>query len=334
MSFEFSVISGRVVRDVVFGNLEQCVEVVRRAYLAHGRGETLNPNSYFLRFPSHPSRRIIALPAHIDAEFRVSGIKWIASFPENIKRGFPRASATLVLNHADTGYPIALLEASIISAARTAASAALAARALRPARSVRLGVIGTGLIARYVCEFLRGTGWVFDDVHLFDLERVESERFSQRVFADAAIRVQIAPDIQSAIRASDVVVFATTAGVPHLHDYADFAHCPLVLHLSLRDLGPEIIARSANYTDDVGHALNAATSLELAVNARGSREFINGTVADLLLGKAAVPEDRPLIFSPFGLGILDIAVGKWVYDRARQSGQAVDIPDFFFELER
>jgi ornithine cyclodeaminase/alanine dehydrogenase-like protein (mu-crystallin family) len=88
---------------------------------------------------------------------RVDGLKWIrsdqiSSFPENVAAGTPRASAVLILNDQDTGYPFACLEGSIISATRAAASPALAARALSAGRSrpTRVGFFGVGLIARYI----------------------------------------------------------------------------------------------------------------------------------------------------------------------------------------
>src|ERR687891_1211734 len=168
MNFELSIINGKTVFDIIRAGRGECIEVVREAYLAHAEGRSVNPDSYFLRFPEKPDCRIIALPAYLGKNFDVAGLKWIASFPGNVQRGFPRASAVLVLNSYDTGYPFAVLEASIISAARTAASAALAAYWLngrsRQARS--LGIVGTGFIARYVYEFLIDTGWTIDEVLL------------------------------------------------------------------------------------------------------------------------------------------------------------------------
>ena len=127
MRFELSIINGKTVFDIIRAHRADCIQIVRDAYLAHARGESVNPDSYFLRFPEKPDCRIIALPAYLGNGFGVAGLKWIASYPANVQRGFPRASAVLVLNNYEIGYPFAILESSIISAARTAASAALAA---------------------------------------------------------------------------------------------------------------------------------------------------------------------------------------------------------------
>src|SRR3990170_46177 len=178
MDFALSIINGKTVFDIIRARRAECIDVVRDAYLAHARGQSVNPDSYFLRFPEKPDCRIIALPAYLGNGFDVAGLKWIASYPSNIQRGFPRASAVLVLNSYDTGYPFAILESSIISAARTAASAVLAAEWLngrsRTARS--LGIVGTGFIARYIYDFLIDTGWAIDELLLHDVSPDESAK--------------------------------------------------------------------------------------------------------------------------------------------------------------
>ena len=337
MPFELSVINGKTVSDIVHAHRADCLDVVRDAYLAHARGQSVNPDSYFLTFPEKPDCRIIALPAYLGDGFHVAGLKWIASYPGNVQRGFPRASAVLVLNSYDTGYPFAILESSIISAARTAASAALAAHWLNGGsrKAEALGIVGTGFIARYVYDFLIDTGWEIDDVRLYDTSEGEVEKFKYHVCrAERHRTVAAVPDVAQLVRASDLIVFTTVASAPHVTDPALFAHNPLVLHISLRDLAPELLLASQNVVDDVEHVMKANTSPHLTEQRTGNRDFVTGTLAEIMEGCRSVDRSRPIIFSPFGMGILDVALGKWVYDRAVADGRDLRLPDFFYEVAR
>ncbi|MFF4544833.1 2,3-diaminopropionate biosynthesis protein SbnB [Streptomyces sp. NPDC001435] len=333
----FAVISGAQVQQALAGREKEIVELVEATYRLHGAGDSVNPPSYFLRFPDRPTSRIIALPASIGGEDQVDGLKWISSFPDNVTAGLPRASAVLILNDHDTGYPFACLESSIISATRTAASAALAADWLsrnRP-RPTRIGFFGTGLIARYIHTFLAGTGWSFDTIGVYDVSADSTAGFTGYLRqTDTTAQVQVHDTAEELIRSSDLVVFATVAGEPHVTDQAWFAHHPLVLHVSLRDLAPEILLSSANIVDDVEHCLKADTSPHLAEQLTGSRDFLDGTLDDVMCARHILPTDRTVIFSPFGLGVLDLAVGKYVYDEVARAGQLRLIDNFFHDLRR
>jgi ornithine cyclodeaminase len=335
----FSVIPGSQVHEVLAGRERTVVDLVEAAYRVHGEGDTVNPPSYFLRFPDRPASRIIALPASLGGDNRVDGLKWISSFPQNVAAGIPRASAVLVLNDHDTGYPVACLESSIISAARTAASAALAADRLSGAagraRPARVGFIGTGFIARHIHTFLARTGWTFDEVGVHDLSSEYAQGF--RSYLEAAGeggRVTVHDSAEKLIRSSDLVVFATVAAAPHVREPDWFAHAPLVLHVSLRDLAPEVLLASANVVDDVEHCLKADTSPHLTEQLTGNRDFIDGTLYEVITGRVELPADRPVVFSPFGLGVLDLAVGKYVYDEVHRRGEARVVEGFFHEVDR
>ncbi|WP_051338254.1 2,3-diaminopropionate biosynthesis protein SbnB [Streptomyces flavidovirens] len=333
----FAVVSGAQVEGVLQGREKQIVELVEATYRLHSAGDSVNPPSYFLRFPDRPSSRIIALPASIGEPMRVDGLKWISSFPDNVAAGIPRASAVLILNDHGTGYPFACLEGSIISATRTASSAVLAAQWLsndRP-RPTRVGFVGAGLIARYVYDFLAATGWSFDEVGVHDLSADSAAGL--RCYLEQSRttgRITVHDSAEELIRYSDLVVFATVAAQPHVSDLSWFEHNPLVLHVSLRDLAPEIILDSFNIVDDVEHCLKANTSPHLAEQLTGNRDFLHGTLDDVMEGRVTVPSDRPVVFSPFGLGVLDLAVGKYVYDEVARSGGLHVVDDFFHELRR
>jgi len=333
----FSVISGAPVKRVVHGREAEVVRLVEAAYRLHAEGRSVNPPSYFLRFPDRPSSRIIALPASLRGTVPVDGLKWIASFPGNVAEGLPRASGVLILNDPATGYPFACLEASVISAARTAAMAVSAADWLssRRARPRRLGIVGTGLIARYVHTFLEATGWTFDEIALHDTDSGSIVGFCDYLDRSAATgRVRAHETAADVVAASDLVLFATVASEPHLRDPGCFAHGPLVLHLSLRDLAPEILLGSTNIVDDVEHCLKANTSPHLAEQLTGGRDFLAGTLYDVMAGRVQLPATRPVVFSPFGLGVLDLAVGQLVHAEMARAGELEVVPGLFDELSR
>ncbi|KPZ16395.1 2,3-diaminopropionate biosynthesis protein SbnB [Pseudomonas syringae group genomosp. 3] len=333
----FHVVPGAVVKTLLSGLRKEAITLVAQTYLTHERGETVNPDSYFLRFPSEPANRIIALPAAIvDANGgqSVSGIKWIASYPDNIKSGIPRASATLILNNPDTGYPYALLEGALISAVRTAASAVLGAWWLNNQQrsAPRLSIVGGGVISRNILETFREDDWSFGCVEVHDLNEASADALSAfgKHIGFPEVKTVSLDDALTA----DIVVFATSAGTPYVTERETFRAGQVVLNISLRDIGPDIIAQSYNYFDDVTHCLKANTSPHLAELKYGHREFVTGTVAALIRGDIHVVRDKPLIYSPFGMGILDLALGRMVHDLAVRDGSAIAIPSFFGEERR
>jgi 2,3-diaminopropionate biosynthesis protein SbnB len=331
----FYVVPGSVVRHVIDDHKKQVFDAVEAAYRLHSSGNTLNPDSYFLRYPDKPSARIIALPGHLGGTVQKSGIKWISSFPENRASNLARASAVLILNDATTGYPLACIEASLISATRTAASAALAAEHIspNPFKGI-LGIIGTGIIARTTVEWLLFRNWKFHKISLYDVDRKEAEHFSKWLRDQHNLQADIQDRLEDAISDSSLILFTTTTLEPYLADEKLLGHSPTVLHLSLRDICVNVILGSQNIVDDVDHCLKARTSLHLTEMAMGNRGFVSGCLVDVLEKKFKLDHDRPRIFSPFGLGILDLAVGNFVLEAAKSSGAAIALPDFFSNSAR
>jgi N-[(2S)-2-amino-2-carboxyethyl]-L-glutamate dehydrogenase len=331
----FYVVPGSTVKQVIDDNKKQVFDAVEAAYRLHGSGNTLNPDSYFLRYPDRPSARIIALPAHLGGAVQISGIKWISSFPENRASNLARASAVLILNDATTGYPLACIEASLISATRTAASAALAAEHISPNPfEGTLAVIGTGVIARSTVEWLLFRNWKFREISLYDVDRKEAEHFSKWLREQHNLQANIQDRLEDAVSNSSLIIFTTTTLDPYLADEKLFEHRPTVLHLSLRDICVNVIRASQNIVDDVDHCLKAQTSLHLTEMAIGNRDFVSGTLVDVLEKKFNLDYERPRIFSPFGLGVLDLAVGNFVLEAAKSSGAAIALPDFFSNSAR
>lgn len=326
------ILKGHDVLSLLNGRESLLLDTVERAYAAHGRGDSSLPHSLFLRFPDEERNRIIALPAYLGAEFEVAGMKWVSSFPGNLERGLDRASAVVILNSPHTGRPEAMIEGSIISARRTAASAALAARALRRDDGAgRAGIVGCGLISFEIVRFLLAACPDIRTLYVFDTDPARALQFVEKCRElDAGVEAVTAPDLTTVLRECTLVSLATTAVKPHVDDLSACAPGSTILHVSLRDLTAETILACDNVVDDLDHVCRAQTSIHLAEQASGNRDFVRCTLADVLTG-AAPPRRSPddiVVFSPFGLGVLDLAVGRLVCDLAAAENRGTIIESF------
>jgi N-[(2S)-2-amino-2-carboxyethyl]-L-glutamate dehydrogenase len=327
---DIAILRGSEVRAVLAGRELELIQAVRIAYETHGDGDSSLPHSIFLTFPGQPRDRIIALPAYLGGADRIAGVKWVSSFPDNLQLGLDRASAVVILNSSQTGRPEAVLEGSVISAKRTAASAALAAQCLLKESEVgRVGIIGCGLINFEVARFLRAVFPEAETFVLFDKDEARVKQFgNKKIFNE--VRVEVAKDVSTVLRNCPLISIATTALKPHIGDLRECSPGSAILHVSLRDLTPEAILACDNVVDDIDHVCRAQTSVHLAEQLVGHRKFIRCTLADILKGRAPATNgsEAVSVFSPFGLGVLDLAVSKLVRDLALQRGLETVVGSF------
>jgi ornithine cyclodeaminase len=326
------ILKGHEVFSLLDGQEKVLSDIVRRAYQAHAQGDSSLPHSTFLRFPDNESNRIIALPAYLGGEFGVAGVKWVSSFPGNLSRGMDRASAVVILNSPHTGRPEAIIEASIISAKRTAASAALAAQCFHVGdKNSRAGIIGAGLINFEIMKSLLAVRPELRTFHIFDLDRARAVQFKNKCLETfEQVELSIEKDLDNVLKNCSLLSFATTAAQPYI---SDLSVCPpgtTVLHVSLRDLSAEVILDSDNVADDIDHACRAKTSLHLTEQLVGHRDFIRCTLGDILLGvaPARTSAEGRVVFSPFGLGVLDMAVSRYVCELALERDLGIVIDEF------
>lgn len=172
---------------------------------------------------------------------------------------------------------------------------------------------------------------------LFDLNKEYSANFANYVQQSYNGKIDIAASLEQGCKESDLIILATTAPQPYITSLEWFKHNPTVLNISLRDLSSEIILNSVNIVDDVSHCLKASTSPHLAYLEVGHHNFIMGTIGGML--KDQSQKDfrsikKPKVYSPFGMGILDIALGSFVYNEISSQGNGIVMKDFFYEQSR
>ena len=322
---ELTIISGSAVRDILEGQEDLVLAAVRDAYRAHGIGTTRCPGTQPLYANGG---RFFAMPASIDGEQPMIGMKWVASFVANVASGGERATAMLIANDAVTGRPMAVVDGTLISAKRTAAAAAVALQLLEPPNAkLSLALVGCGPIHYEIYRFIAHL-FPVSRLQLVDLDAGRLEAFAARLRAEFPEHVApVAATLQEVLETADVVSIATNATTPHIDAVPRRPFT--ILHVSLRDLAPSVIAGAVNVVDDIEHVCSARTSVHLATMETGHRDFIRATIPRLLSGDDHYERPAvPTIVSPFGMAILDLAVLREVLAHANGQAGITRVPGF------
>jgi len=161
-----------------------------------------------------PDAFIHAMPAYIPA-MKAAGIKWVGGYPENYKRGLPYISGLLILNDAETGIPIAVMDCVWITAKRTGAATAVAAKWLARPESEVVGILGCGVQGRSNLEAL-ACEFPVRRVMAYDVAPKVQAQYAQDMSDQFGVEVVAAERPREAVSGCDIVV---TAGpifkVPH-----------------------------------------------------------------------------------------------------------------------
>lgn len=204
----------------------RCVEVSEEVFTLLSTGDYLmggsNHNSHGLSivFPKEspfpnmpvagPDRRFAAMPAYLGGRFNICGNKWYGSNAANTSKGLPRSVLTLMLNDKDTGEPVCLMSANLLSAARTGAVPGVAARHLAKKTAKVCSVIGCGPINRACFEAISTQMPSFEKVICYDLFPEKAQEFAEWVKKSFGKEAAVGADLESTIRAAEVITVAAS----------------------------------------------------------------------------------------------------------------------------
>ena len=185
-------------------SMAEIIDALEAAFAEHGRGNVEMPPKPGVH--SRPDAFIHAMPAYIPSLDSI-GVKWVSGYPQNQDRGLPYISGLLVLNDADTGLPLAVMDCTWITAKRTGAASALAAKYLARPESETLGILGCGVQGRSNLEALRVL-FPLKRVVAYDHRLVTALRYADEVEDKYGLEVTIARSPQEAVSGCDLVVTA------------------------------------------------------------------------------------------------------------------------------
>jgi ornithine cyclodeaminase/alanine dehydrogenase len=190
--------------DVTRVNLDMATvsDLLETAFREKGTGKVEMPPKPGIH--TMPDAFIHAMPAFIPA-LKSAGIKWVSGYPENYKRGLPYITGLLILNDVETGIPYAVMDCSWITAYRTGAASALAAKYLARPESKTAGILACGVQGRTNLEALKVL-FPIERVYAFDILPDIQEKYVADMSAKFGIEVIGVQDPKQAVVNSELVV--------------------------------------------------------------------------------------------------------------------------------
>jgi ornithine cyclodeaminase/alanine dehydrogenase-like protein (mu-crystallin family) len=184
--------------------MERIIGALETAFREHGEGRTEMPPKPGVH--PVPGAFLHAMPAYIPALHAV-GLKWVAGYPENAARDLPRITGLLILNSEETSLPLAIMDSSWVTAKRTGAATALAAKYLARPESGVVGILGCGVQGRSNLEALR-VQFPISKVVAYDSVPGQAERFAAEAAEKWGLAAEVAEEPRQAVAECDIVVTA------------------------------------------------------------------------------------------------------------------------------
>jgi ornithine cyclodeaminase len=312
-------------------------EAIEEALALHARGEFVQPLKPYLRVAEpdggtgHIADRIIAMPSHVGGSMRVSGLKWIGSKHDNPgQRGMERASGVIVLNDPDTNYPVAVMEASLISSMRTAAVTAVAAKYLAKEGFASATVIGCGLIAERQLQSLIELFSSVENIHLYDVRSESSAQLANKLRNRYPhVKTIVHTSAEAAVRGGEVVIPCTVTDRPYI-PFSWLRKGAFVSNVSIMDLEKDVFLHADKVVVDDWEQSNREKKIihQLVLEGRFSRERLHAELGEIVLGErpGRQSEDEIIVLNPMGMAIEDIACAYRIYERALELGIGTTLP--------
>jgi len=301
--------------------IAECIELMADALASLARGEVYQPLRTIVRPPD--ARGLLGLmPAYRSGERGAFGLKAICVFPGNPAVGKDAHQGTVMLFSQQTGEPLALMNASQITAIRTAAVSAVATRLLAREEAQNLGIIGAGVQAR---------------THLIALACVRQIKRARVACRNIDHAVQLVQEMQdqvsfplepvaaneAAVRDADIVVTATSANEPVVKRewIADGAHINAIGTHSpqSREIDTATMAAARVFTDRRESILNEAGDYVLAAQEGAvTPESIVAEIGELVVGtkQGRTSPTEITLFKSLGLAVEDVVSAEYLFRKA------------------
>jgi len=317
MNVQTLILNKKEVKDLL--NMPDTMKAVEDAFRAWIQGTCDMPPKAYLTVDQGDFR---AMPAALPG---AAGMKWVNVHPRNPSRGVPTVMAVLVYSDPETGYPLAVMDGTEITAYRTGAAAAIASKYLACQDSHCLGIIGAGSQA-YTQILAHVEVFNLKQIKVFDCSRAAIGKlvksFPGYPLKECSLEETAASDIVCTLTTSEVPILKKEWVTSGTHINAVGADAK-----GKQELEPSILKEAIVVVDDLRQA-SAAGEINVPI----SKGFftineVYANLAEIIIRKkqGRTDDKQVTVFDSTGIAIEDIAVAKLVFEKAKQEGSYMSI---------
>ncbi|MDH3365768.1 MAG: ornithine cyclodeaminase family protein [Thermoplasmata archaeon] len=298
--------------------IAEIIATVEAAFREKGQGMAEMPPKPGIH--PMPDAFIHAMPAYLSG-MGAAGMKWVSGFPENKKRGLPYISGLLILNDPGNGLPTCVMDAAWVTAKRTAAATAIAAKHLARRESTVFGMLGCGVQGRTNLEAVNAAFDGLEQVQVYDIDREVAGKYAKDMKTTYGLDVEVMAEPRKAVEGADIVV---TAGpiLKHPQPVIDagwlkeggFA-CPLDFDSYWKSEAMQAMDKFC--TDDIGQLRYYQT-----VGYFSGIPEIHADLSEVIMGHKPGREsaDERTMSMNLGVAIEDMATAIRVFEGAKKKG--------------
>lgn len=304
--------------------MDTCIGLMEQALAALSRGDAVNPLRQGVRLPDGLGI-IGTMPGYLPQP-RALGLKAVAVFPGNHGTEYDSHQGVVLLFDVENGTPMAVLDASEITAVRTAAATGVATKLLAREDAHDLAIVGSGVQAGTHLEAMCVVRDI-EKVRVYSPTAANRERFASEASQQFGISVTPTDSVEAAVADADIICTTTSAAEPILlGDWiSPGCHINAVGSSirSTRELDTAAVVRSRLFVDRIESTVNEAGDF-LFPKQEGAvtDDHIVGEIGQILLGEVAGREtpDEITLFKSLGVAVEDLAAAHFVYHEAKRTG--------------
>ena len=347
-------------------DMKQCVEVMERLLVTLNKGDYVmggkNHNSHgcMIMFPDDPQfpgmpknadeRRFMAMPAYLGGEYQMAGMKWYGSNVENKKQGLPRSILMMMLNDKDTGAPLALMSANLVSSYRTGGIPGVGAKYLARKDAKTVAIVGPGVMGKTSLAAFGSVCPNLDTLKIKGRGQKSIDSFIEFTKKECPQikNITVCDTLEEAVRGSDIISMTTVVR----DDVASFPYIngewvkkgALISMPSAARFDDEFLAKKCKLVVDNAKLYEAweeeypyPTYPQVQIVGTKFTDLVHDgliqasdiiDITDVIQGKHAGREndDEIIVYSVGGMPVEDIAWGGTVYRNALAKGIGVKLP--------